>query len=125
MNSNNIPIEQTKPEFVNLLRARYNTYQAAKWTQGIFVLASILLPVASAVLGKWEWAKPYFASAGLGLLLLDVALLDRFQKDRIKRGAKLQEEFDTRLMQLPWNAFVVGPGTGSAYFSTSSALQLG
>jgi hypothetical protein len=106
--SNNIPSEQKSPDLVKLLRARANTYRVAKWSQGLFVLASILLPVLSAWLGKWDDAKPYFAAAGLVLLFLDVALLDRLQKDRVKRGAKLQEEFDTRLMKLPWNRFVSG-----------------
>lgn len=106
--SNNIPTEQRNPDLVRLLRARRNTYSVAKWTQGLFVLVSIFLPVLSALLGKWHDAKPYFAAAGLVLLFLDVALLDRLQKDRVKRGAKLQEEFDTTLMKLPWNRFVSG-----------------
>jgi hypothetical protein len=52
--------------------------------------------------------KPYLALCGLVLLLLDTGHLDRLQKDRIKRGAKLQEEFDTKVLQLPWNRFVAG-----------------
>lgn len=124
MNTNNIPTEQTEPEFLKLLRARYNTYQAAKWAQGFFVLGSVLVPVASALLGKWECGKPYFASAGLCLLLLDVALLDRFQKGRIIRGAKLQEEFDTKLMQLPWNEFVAGDRTAPEDLRAASVKAL-
>jgi hypothetical protein len=105
---NNIRYEQTNPVHVKLLRARENSYRTAKLTQGFFVVASIALPVASAFLGKWDQAKPYFAFTGLLLLFLDVVLLDRLQKDRIKRGAKLQEEFDTKVMKLPWNKFVAG-----------------
>jgi hypothetical protein len=35
-------------------------------------------------------------------------LFDRIQKDRLKRGAKLQEQFDTDVFGLPWNRFVTG-----------------
>lgn len=66
------------------------------------------LPVLSALLGKWTDAKPFFAATGLALLFLDVAPLDRLQKERVKRGARLQEEFDTKVMGLPWNRFVSG-----------------
>ena len=34
--------------------------------------------------------------------------MDRIQKDRLKRGAKLQEQFDTDVFGLPWNRFVTG-----------------
>ena len=107
-NTNTIPTDQASPELVRLLRARENTYAAAKLTQGLFVAASVVLPVASAFLGKFDELKPYFAVAGLMLLFLDVAWLDRLQKDRVKRGAKLQEDFDTKLMKLQWNRFVAG-----------------
>jgi hypothetical protein len=106
--NNNIPSEQTSPNLVKLIRARDNTYRSAKWTQGLFVLVSVLLPVVSALLGKWDEAKPVFAAGGLVLLFLDVGLLDRLQKNRAKRGAKLQEEFDTKVMKLPWNRFIAG-----------------
>jgi len=105
---NNIPADQMTPDLVKLIRARENTYGAAKWRQGLFVSASIILPVLSALLGKCTDAKPFFAAAGLALLFLDVALLDRLQRERVKRGAKLQEEFDTKVMKLPWNRFVSG-----------------
>lgn len=106
--TNNIPSEQTGSEVVKLIRARENVYKAAKLTQGLFVLASIILPIASTFFANWDAAKPYFAFIGLCFLFLDVALLDRLQKDRIRTGAKLQEEFDTKVMGLPWNTFVAG-----------------
>lgn len=68
----------------------------------------IALPVASAMLGNFGELKPYIAFTGLLLLFLDIALLDQFQKRCIKRGAKLQEEFDTKVLKLPWNSFVAG-----------------
>lgn len=113
MTTNTIPSDQAAPAVVNLLRARQNTYKAAKWALGVFVVLSIAVPVLGAVAGKVDPAgaeklKPYFALAGLLLLFLDVGLLQRKQKDSIKRAAKLGEEFDTTVLRLPWNRFVAG-----------------
>ncbi|NPC58537.1 S-4TM family putative pore-forming effector [Caenimonas soli] len=106
--TNNIPVNQATPDLVKLARARQNTYKTAKWALGAFVLASIALPVLGAFFGKWDEAKPYFALAGLALLFIDVVLLQRKQKDSIKRAAKMAEEFDTKVLRLPWNRFVAG-----------------
>lgn len=106
---NEIPSQQALPELVALIRARDRTYRAAKLTQGTFVILSILLPIAGVFLGpNYPSLKPFLALSGLILLLVDTAYLDRLQKDRIKHGAKLQEEFDVTVLQLPWNRFVAG-----------------
>lgn len=105
----NIAQVQTKPEMVRLLWARDRTYQLAKTTQGWFVLGTALVPViGAATAASFPGLKPILAFISLVLLLLDVGLLDRMQKDRLKRGAKLQEEFDTKAFELPWNKFVAG-----------------
>lgn len=107
--TNDIPAKQTRPEFVTLLRARYRTYRDAKVTQGFFVLLTIVLPVMSVLLAPaYPQAKEYLALTGLILLLLGIGIIDRIQKDRIKKGAKLQEEFDVNVLDMPWNRFVAG-----------------
>ena len=109
MSLNDIPTKQVQPQFVDLLRARYRTYRAAKLMQGILVLSTIALPVGSVLLAPtYPITKAYFALAALVLLLLDTGLIERQQKDRMKRGAKLQEEFDIKVLGLPWNYFVAG-----------------
>ncbi|GAB3253599.1 S-4TM family putative pore-forming effector [Chitinimonas naiadis] len=106
---NDIPARQTLGEKKRLLRARGRNYQAAKMTQGILVILSILLPLGGVLVGPHvPEVRPYIALSGLILLLLETALLDRIQKDRLKRGAKLQEQFDTEVFDLPWNRFVTG-----------------
>jgi hypothetical protein len=106
---NDIPTRQASDENRGLLRARHRNYRAAKLTQGLLVLVSILLPVI-AILGAplVPEIRPYLALASLILLVLEAALFDRIQKDRLKRGAKLQEQFDTDVFGLPWNRFVTG-----------------
>lgn len=122
---NDIPAEQAKLGHVKLIRARDRTYQSAKLTQGCFITLSIGLPIASVVLAPtFPNLKPYFAMLGLALLLIDVGILDRLQKDRIKRGAKLQEEFDTKVLQLPWNRFVAGTVVDHEDVRAASARRL-
>lgn len=106
---NDIPTLQASEEKRRLLRARGRNYRAAKVTQGILVILSVVLPIVGICLGpRVPEVQPYLALSGLILLLLETALFDRVQKDRLKRGAKLQEQFDTEVFGLPWNGFVVG-----------------
>lgn len=111
MNSlrNDIPTRQASDESRDLLRARHRNYHAAKVTQGLLVLVSILMPVIGVWIGpQVPEVRPYLALASLLLLVMETALIDRIQKDRLKRGAKLQEQFDTEVFGLPWNRFVTG-----------------
>lgn len=108
-NRNDIMELQAKPEMVRLIWARDRTYQAAKYTQGWFVFGTVAVPVIGALTsGIYPSLKPALALMSLLLLILDVGLIDHLQKERLKRGAKLQEEFDTKAFGLPWNKFVAG-----------------
>lgn len=123
--TNDIPAKQVRPEFVALLRARYRTYQDAKMTYGLFALFTIALPVTSVLLAPtYPQLKEYLALAALVLLLLDVGILDRLQKQRTKRGAKLQEEFDIKVMCLLWKPFVAGPMVDPEDVRAASAKPL-
>lgn len=106
---NQIVTRQALAQNKKYLRARDRNYHTAKVTQGIIVTLSIALPVIGILLGSYfPEVRPYVALAGLILLLLETALIDRVQKDRLKRGAKLQEQFDTEVFELTWNKFFVG-----------------
>lgn len=106
---NEIAKHQARVENKLLLRARDRNYRAAKLTQGIVVVLSVVLPVIGVLVGPgYPVVRPYVAFAGLVLLVLETALIDRLQKDWLKQGAKLQEQFDTEVFGLPWNRFVAG-----------------
>ncbi len=106
---NEIVTTQARVENKLLLRARDRNYRAAKLTQGIVVLVSVMLPILGVLVGpSHPEVRPYVALSALVLLLLETALIDHLQKDRLKRGAKLQEQFDTEVFILQWNRFVVG-----------------
>lgn len=106
---NQIAERQANAKNKLILRARDRNYRSAKMTQGTVVVLSILLPVVGVMVGPHNpEVRPYVALASLILLLLEIAIIDQVQKDRLKRGAKLQEQFDTEVFDLPWNRFVAG-----------------
>lgn len=106
---NSISTKQQSPELVALLRARFRTYRSAKRTQALFVAFAIGLPMASTFLvPTYPELKPYLVMASLLLMLLDTGLVERIQKERLKRGARLQEEFDVEVLGLNWNQSVSG-----------------
>lgn len=122
---NEIVARQARAENKLFLRARDRNYRAAKWTQGVIVTLSTLLPVFGVLVGPYHaGVRPYVALAGLVLLLLETALIDRIQKDRQKRGAKLQEQFDTNVYDLSWNKFVAGARVEPEDFRALSAKPL-
>ncbi len=106
---NEITARQSLETNRRLLRARDRNYRAAKWMQGIQVALSIALPVTGVLLAPHvPWIRPYIALSALLLLFLEAAIFDRMQKERLKRGAKLQEQFDTEVFGIDWNRFVAG-----------------
>lgn len=52
--------------------------------------------------------RPYTAALALLVALVDVTLLDRVQRARLKLAAKIGEAFDCEVLSLPWNRFVAG-----------------
>lgn len=69
-------------------------------TVGLPVIASIVTLVLPE-------ARPWAVMIGLLALTIDVLFLDRRHKQTLKLGARLGEEFDHRVLSLPWNGFVV------------------
>lgn len=88
MNSlpNDIPTRQASDETGASLRARHRNYRAAKVTQGLLVLVSILLPVIRGLIGPWRVPeiRPYLALGQPDLLVMETGLFDRIQKDRLE-----------------------------------------
>lgn len=106
---NSIPERQNEEDQLRLLRARQQTYlQATR-----FLVAQLILTLVAPVAGAM-WAivnplsKPYVAAMSLIVLVMDVLWLDRRQKNLIKRAAKIGEQYDCAVLDLPWNEFSVG-----------------
>jgi hypothetical protein len=106
---NTIGEDQNSPPFQRLLKARQRVYQEATRLQIAQLIATVLLPLAGAALATFvASSRPWVALYGLIVTVLDVFWIDRSQRDRSKVAAKISEKFDCGVLQLPWNAFVVG-----------------
>ena len=106
---NSISERQNEAHFLHLLRARQRIYMEASKLQVAQLLLVVLLPVLGAVAGLiWPDLRPYVASLALVIAVLDTAWLDRWQRGKLKAAAKICEQFDCELMDLPWNRLVAG-----------------
>lgn len=52
--------------------------------------------------------KNWLTAAALGYLFIDFLLLKRSEESKRIAGAKIQEMFDTNVLEIPWNGIVVG-----------------
>jgi hypothetical protein len=107
--ANLIPEHQNAAPQLKFLRARQQLYASATTFLVLQLFLTLLVPLAGAILAAFRPdAKPYVAAAALTVLLLDILVLDRQQKTLLKRAAKIAEQFDCAVLELPWNEFTVG-----------------
>ncbi len=107
--SNAIPQRQNEESQLRLMRARQWTFKVATR----FLTAQMLLTVAVPIVGSiWTLfvpaLRPHLAALTLAILVLDTLYLDRRYKSLVKRAAKISEQFDCTVLELPWNNFVAG-----------------
>ena len=106
---NNISDRQNTEHFLRLLRARSRTYAVAQGLQVVQLVLVVLLPVAGAIVGLiWPGVRSYVAFIALVIAALDTVWLDRWQRRKLKAAAKICEEFDCELLELPWNRLAAG-----------------
>lgn len=106
---NDIPSHQKHDYRLNLLRAQRTYYGRAKYLQTVFLVLALVLPWVGALWGAdHPEIRPKLALASIVLLLLEIGLAIRLQRDWVKTAARIQEQFDTEVFELPWNQFVVG-----------------
>lgn len=106
---NHIGERQNSEAQIELLRARRELYHRAGRLLRMQVAVTVALPVAVAVLALLlPAARPFAALVAIAVLLVDVVFLDRPQKRLIKTSARLAEQFDCAVLDLPWNGFAVG-----------------
>lgn len=108
MKNNIIKLQDNEPQ-LKLLRARTKTYKMATLLMLIQLSLTVILPILGTLLTVFApEARPFVAAGALVVLLLDISILDRTQKRLLKRAAKICEEFDCIVLQIPWNHFLVG-----------------
>jgi hypothetical protein len=104
---NEIPETQNGEHGLWLLRARQHVYAIATTYQIAQIFVAVALPTVFAVVGIMNPdVRPYLAAASLGLLLLDLFVLDREQQKHLRRAARISEHFDCDVLKLPWNYFI-------------------
>jgi len=106
---NNIPTVQNDEPQLKLLRARTHVYSRATLLMVVQLLLTLVLPVAGAVLAMFRPEfRAYVAAASLAAVIIDALILDRRHKLLMKRAAKIAEQFDCTVLDLPWDQFIVG-----------------
>lgn len=107
--TNSIIERQDEEPFMHLLRARSRTYQEASRLLLVQLFLVVLLPVVGAISAlMWPKVGAYVAFASLVIAVLDSAWLDRLQRHKVKLAAKIGEQFDCELLEIPWNRLVAG-----------------
>ena len=100
---------QNSPEAIKRLRAQRYLHARAKRVAGLQVVLTTILPIAGAILEMfWPRLKGSVAFYGISVSILDVAVIDAWQKRLRKGGAKIQEAFDCYVLDLPWDDVGVG-----------------
>lgn len=106
---NHIGERQNSEAQIELLRARRELYHRAATLLRMQLGVTVALPVAAALAALiLPSVRPFAAIVAIATVLIDVIFLDRPQKAMIKTSARVAEQFDCQVLDLPWNAFAVG-----------------
>lgn len=107
-----LPGDQNSADSIRLLSAFSYEYSRAKWIRWFRVFVSIGIalaaPIASVGIPQATNLRNFLAIAGGGWLLLSSLILKKIENVWIKRAAVIQEEFDSKILDLPWNKIFVG-----------------
>lgn len=110
---NSIPTAQNAEPQLRFLRAQRELYARAKRVLIIQLVLTIGVPLIGAVSTLMlPELKAFVAFLALSIAMLDVAVLDRFQKRLLLAAARVQEQFDCAVLELPWNQFTAGHPLG-------------
>jgi hypothetical protein len=83
-------------------------YNKAKKIKSDRTYFSLFLLIVSLLLPFWYTKGIPYLSVLAGLWTVALLVFKNYEKKVIIQGAKLQEEFDTTLFELPWNSLLVG-----------------
>lgn len=109
MPANKIPERQDEPAQIKVLAARQQTYAVATKLLLAQLLLNIGLPVVGAAVALTvPEVRPHVAAIALAAIIFDALLIDRHQRVLLKRAAKIGEEYDCVVLELPWDHFTVG-----------------
>ncbi|QEO24845.1 S-4TM family putative pore-forming effector [Xanthomonas translucens] len=132
---NGVCTRQNMDDMIRLLRARARIYDRVKVAQRLYFAFTLFLPAAAVIVvrfSEFEFLRSWISLIALVVGLSDTIVFDRWRKEQVQIAAKLQEQFDTAVLKLPWNSFVAGEGVdaevinrfGSKIFASERELEL-
>jgi hypothetical protein len=101
--------KQNAERQLKILAAQRQLYSSAKVIIGIQMIMAGPVAMTATLLGIYfADFKNYAALLGVTTLVLDLTLLNPLQKKLRGKGASVQEEFDTTVLDIEWNELKVG-----------------
>ncbi len=99
---NRITQIQNEEKFIEYLKAQRVAYSQCKVYQ-VFDVISVLMAIILPIIGMYQNDIVNYLGA-FGVLWTVIYLVtENYRKKKTEQGAKLQEQFDTELFEIPWN----------------------
>ncbi|WP_417558956.1 S-4TM family putative pore-forming effector [Mesoflavibacter zeaxanthinifaciens] len=99
---NRIAQIQNEEKFIEYLKAQRVAYSQCKVYQ-VFDVISVLMAIILPIIGMYQNDIVNYLGA-FGVLWTVIYLVtENYRKKKTEQGAKLQEQFDTELFEIPWN----------------------
>lgn len=119
---------QNRPEMMALLHAMSVCHSRAQRLDNLRMALSIAISVVGAVVAFTGVSSSGVTAVGALWAVVNAIGLGSWSTGQLRRAATLQEMFDVRLFELPWNAVAAGEPLGAeevsrldrAYRETSS-----
>jgi len=100
---------QELPEIIELLAAQRNIYSRAKNLVGIQMTLSVPIAICATIATIVEpESKGYIALWGILVVVFDLFVFTPWTKKLRDSAARIQEQFDTKVLGLEWNEIAVG-----------------
>lgn len=99
---NRITQKQNESEFIEYLKAQRVAYSQCK-TYQVFDLISILMAIVLPIIGMYKSDIVNYLGAFGVLWTIIYLVTENYRKKKTEQGAKIQEQFDTELFEIPWN----------------------
>ena len=100
---------QNDPDMLDLLRAAFASHTRGQRLETARVMVSLVLAAMGFVAAFVDAAATPVAIAGAAWAIIYTAGIFPWERAEARRGAVIQEMFDTELFGLPWNQTAAGP----------------
>ena len=99
---NKINQKQNEKVFIDYLKAQRVAYSQCKTYQFVDLI-SVLIAIILPIIGLINSEYVNFLGAFGVIWTIIYLVVEHFRKNKSQQGAKIQEQFDTELFEIPWN----------------------